>query len=130
QALYDIPADLTCFGKIIGGGFPAAAFGGRKDVMDVLAPLGNVYQAGTLSGNPVAMAAGLRTLEMLEVEGVYEELTHKTNIITGPVKALLDQKGLNACVQQEGSLFTLFFGRKSVANMDEALSLDKEEFIR
>lgn len=130
QALYGIPADLTCFGKIIGGGFPAAAFGGRTEIMNALAPLGNVYQAGTLSGNPVAMAAGLRTLEMLEVDGFYEELARKTDIITKPVKELLERKEINACIQQQGSLFTLFFGRKSVANMDEALALDKQEFTR
>jgi glutamate-1-semialdehyde 2,1-aminomutase len=130
QALYNIQADLTCFGKIIGGGFPAAAFGGRRDVMDALAPLGKVYQAGTLSGNPVAMAAGLRALEMLEVDGIYEELARKTKIITQPVRELLERKGVNACVHQEGSLFTIFFGRKSVSNMDEALALDKQEFTR
>lgn len=128
QELYGIRPDLTCFGKIIGGGFPAAAFGGRRDIMDALAPLGSVYQAGTLSGNPVAMAAGLRTLEMLEADGIYPELTRKTDIITAPLKEYLHKKGINACVQQVGSLFTLFFGRRSVANMDEALSLDKAAF--
>src|SRR6185436_7414029 len=74
QSIYDVVPDLTCVGKIVGGGLPAAAFGGRADLMDHLAPLGPVYQAGTLSGNPVAMAAGLKTLELLRRPGTYERL--------------------------------------------------------
>lgn len=130
QALYEISPDLTCFGKIIGGGFPAAAFGGRREIMDCLAPLGTVYQAGTLSGNPVAMAAGLQALTMLEEEGIYEELERKTNVITQPVKQLLQDKEINACVQQVGSMFTIFFGRKQVTNMEEGHTLDLPEFAR
>lgn len=130
QALYGITPDMTCFGKIIGGGFPAAAFGGRREIMDCLAPLGPVYQAGTLSGNPVAMAAGLQALQMLEVDGFYEELLRKTNVITQPLKELLQKKNINACVQQIGSMFTVFFGRKKVSNMDEGMSLDLPEFAR
>lgn len=128
QQLYGITPDLTCLGKIIGGGFPAAAFGGRREIMDCLAPLGNVYQAGTLSGNPVAMAAGLQALNMLEVDGFYEELERKTKIITKPVKALLNRKKLNHCIQQVGSMFTIFFGRTSVANMEEGHLLDLDGF--
>lgn len=80
QEYYSIKPDLTCFGKIIGGGFPAAAFGGRREVMDQLAPLGSVYQAGTLSGNPVAMEAGLQSLKLLQRPGFYEELQAKTDL--------------------------------------------------
>ena len=79
QEVYGIKPDLTCFGKIVGGGMPAAAFGGRKKIMDCLAPLGPVYQAGTLSGNPIAMEAGLQSLRLLQKEGFYEELQRKTN---------------------------------------------------
>ena len=130
QALYQIEPDLTCLGKILGGGFPAAAFGGRAEIMDHLAPLGKVYQAGTLSGNPVAMEAGLQTLILLEQENFYQELERKTNIITLPVKHLLTQKNLNACLQQVGSMFTIFFGRKHVNSMEEAKELDLNEFGR
>lgn len=128
QQLYGINPDLTCLGKIIGGGFPAAAFGGRSEIMDCLAPLGNVYQAGTLSGNPVAMAAGLQTINMLEVDGFYEELERKTKIITEPVKALFNRKKLNHCIQRMGSMFTIFLGRSSIANMEEGHLLDLEGF--
>ncbi len=125
QGLYGITPDLTCFGKIIGGGFPAAAFGGRRDIMDCLAPLGPVYQAGTLSGNPVAMEAGLQSLRLLEKPGFYEELQRKTDIITRPVQELIQKKRLPACIQQIGSLFTLFFGKTEVHAMDRGLDLEK-----
>ncbi len=109
QGLYNITPDLTCFGKIIGGGFPAAAFGGRRDIMDYLAPLGPVYQAGTLSGNPVAMEAGYQALSLLETPGFYQELERKTNSLTHPVQEEIKKRNLNMCLQQKGSLFTLFF---------------------
>lgn len=128
QELYGVTPDLTCFAKIIGGGFPAAAFGGRKDIMDCLAPLGSVYQAGTLSGNPVAMEAGLKSLTLLEAQGFYEELERKTNVITEPVNKYLTDHDINACIQQAGSMFTLFFGSKRVVDMDGALNCDKEQF--
>ncbi|HRD55657.1 MAG TPA: glutamate-1-semialdehyde 2,1-aminomutase [Parachlamydiaceae bacterium] len=130
QGLYGVKPDLTCFGKIIGGGFPAAAFGGRKEVMDFLSPIGDVYQAGTLSGNPVAMSAGLKALELLEISGFYEELKRKTDLLTNPIKEFIQEKDLNICLQQEGSMFTLFFGLREVCNMDDAMRADKEEFKR
>jgi len=130
QSLYKVIPDLTCFGKIIGGGFPAAAFGGKREIMDCLAPLGDVYQAGTLSGNPVAMEAGLQALNMLERKSFYAELERKTNMITKPVRESLVRKGAMACVQQCGSMFTVFFGKKAVNNMDDARQLDLEMFGR
>lgn len=130
QAYYGVNADMTCFGKIIGGGFPAAAFGGKKEIMDCLAPIGKVYQAGTLSGNPVAMTAGLKTIQLLERPGVYEELEEKANVITKPVQAYLQGKDINASIQQVGSMFTLFFGRREVNNMDEARACNLEEFAK
>lgn len=130
QALYGIKPDLSCFGKIIGGGFPAAAFGGRGDIMDYLAPLGSVYQAGTLSGNPVAMEAGFQSIKMLERAGTYEQLQSKTALIVEPVKQMIRKKEINACVQGVGSMFTLFFGRRSVENMEEAKQCDLDAFAR
>lgn len=128
QGLYGISPDLTCFGKIMGGGFPAAAFGGKREIMDCLAPLGKVYQGGTLSGNPVAMEAGLQALSMLEADGFYEELNQKTEAITKPVQELIQKKGINACFQQVGSMFTLFFGRRSVKNTEEAQLCDEKMY--
>lgn len=129
QGYYAVKPDLTCFGKIIGGGFPAAAFGGRREIMDHLAPLGPVYQAGTLSGNPVAMDAGLAALKLLENEGFYCDLEVKTNIITKPIeKFLCENTSLPVCLQQVGSMFTLFFGIKNVSNLQEAQRADGEQF--
>ncbi len=130
QATYGIIPDMTCLAKIIGGGFPAAAFGGRKEVMQTLAPLGKVYQAGTMSGNPVAMAAGLAALELLDAPGVYEELQRKVDMIAKPVRECLEKKGINACLQQSGSMFNIMFGRKKVESLEDVKSLDIEEFGR
>lgn len=130
QSIYDIVPDITCFAKIIGGGFPAAAFGGRREVMDFLAPLGTVYQAGTLSGNPVAMAAGLEALIMTEEKGFYEELERKSRIIADPVARFIEEEGINASMQRVGSMVTLFLGRKSVGSMEEALQTDQKLFKR
>lgn len=128
QHLYQVRPDLTCFGKIIGGGFPAAAFGGRAEIMDYLAPNGSVYQAGTLSGNPVAMEAGLQALRLLDTEGFYESLEAKTKVITEPVAEVLEQQGCNACLQREGSMFTLFFGKNQVRHAQDAHEIDTERF--
>lgn len=130
QGIYSIKPDLTCFGKIIGGGFPAAAFGGRREVMDYLAPLGPVFQAGTLSGNPIAMEAGLQSLMLLEQPGFYEQLEEKTQILVTPIRDFITQNELPVCIQQVGSLFTLFFGRRSVTNHEEAQTLDISRFGR
>jgi len=128
QPLYDVQADLTCLGKVVGGGFNAAAFGGRKEIMDHLAPLGSVYQAGTLSGNPLAMEAGYQTLKMLEVDGFYEELQRKTDLITQPIKDLIQEKELPAALNQVGSMFTLFFGPRKVQNFADTDLFDQPKF--
>lgn len=100
QGLYDIDPDLTCFGKIVGGGFPAAALGGKAKILDCLAPLGQVYQAGTLSGNPVAMRAGLETLKHLQRPGFYEELSAKTDRLVSRLEE-------HSSLQRAGSMFSL-----------------------
>lgn len=130
QKLYSVKPDLTCFGKIIGGGFPAAAFGGRKEIMDCLAPLGSVYQAGTLSGNPIAMEAGLQSLRLLQRPGFYADLQCKTDCFLEPIKTRIAEKGWNACIQQSGSMFTIFFGKKQVRNLQDAMEVDSALFAR
>ena len=129
QGLYGITPDLTCFGKIIGGGFPAAAFGGRRKIMDRLAPLGEVYQAGTLSGNPVAMEAGLAALTLLESPSFYPQLEEKTRLLTDPIKELIKKKDLNLSLQQVGSMFTLFFGARCVKNFIKLDLIQFKKFI-
>jgi glutamate-1-semialdehyde 2,1-aminomutase len=125
QELMNITPDLSCFGKIMGGGFPAAAFGGRKEIMDTLAPLGPVYQAGTLSGNPVAMEAGLQALTLLEKKDFYLELEKKTEILTAPIKKFLgEHPHFPASLQQRGSMFTLFFGAREIQQMTDAQKSD------
>lgn len=124
QKLYGIKPDLTCFGKIIGGGFPVAAFGGRREIMECLAPLGAVYQAGTLSGNPVAVEAGLQSLRLLQKPGFYDDLERKVDRLVAPIQAKIKEKNWDACFPQVGSMFTLFFGKKKVGNLAEALEVD------
>jgi len=128
QGHYGVRPDLTCLGKIIGGGFPAAAFGGRRDVMDQLAPLGSVYQAGTLSGNPVAMAAGLKALQELKKPGFYDAIQRKTDRLTKPIQEKIQKMGLPLCLQQEGSMFTLFFGVRKVERREDLKAMDEALF--
>lgn len=130
QRLFDVVPDLTTLGKVVGGGFPAAVFGGRREVMESLAPLGAVYQAGTLSGNPVAMAAGEASLKLLAQEHFYEELAAKSAFLLDPIAQLIDSKGLNVALQREGGFFTLFFGRRRVESFAEAQECSLPAFRR
>lgn len=130
QGLYGIDPDLTCFGKIIGGGFPVAAVGGKAKILDCLAPLGQVYQAGTLSGNPVAMRAGYETLSIVEMPGFYEKLQEKTDRITSPIEEVLVKKDIPACLQKCGSMFSIFFGLKKAASKEDLKKLDEAMFVR
>jgi glutamate-1-semialdehyde 2,1-aminomutase len=131
QTVANIAPDLTCLGKIIGGGLPVGAFGGRADVMDHLAPAGPVYQAGTLSGNPLAMAAGLATLRLLQ-ENVahYESLDRKTFSLCYDLSALFDDKGIPVTINRSGSLFTVFFTPGPVADFTTAAKSDTGAFAR
>jgi len=109
QALFGIQPDLTTLGKIVGGGMPAAAFGGRADIMDSIAPDGPVYQAGTLSGNPVAMAAGLATLEQIDQPGFYEALGERTQQLVNGLAAAAHDAGIPISVEQAGGMFGFVF---------------------
>jgi glutamate-1-semialdehyde 2,1-aminomutase len=128
QGDYDIEPDLTCLGKIIGGGFPAAAFGGRREIMDLLAPNGQVYQAGTLSGNPVAMSAGLATLLELEKPRFYESLQEKTLRFLDPIQDLIQKKNVAIYLSTYRSMFSFFFGVSSVSSQEDVKEIDKELF--
>ncbi|MDE0033049.1 MAG: glutamate-1-semialdehyde 2,1-aminomutase [Deltaproteobacteria bacterium] len=129
QERYGVTPDLTCLGKILGGGLPVGAFGGRRDIMSCLAPVGPVYQAGTLSGNPVTVAAGLATLEQLEAPGVYEGLEEKGRRLQEGLEATLGE-GLPGTVNRVGSMLTLFLGPDRVASPDHARGCDRDRFAR
>jgi len=131
QSLKGIVPDLTCLGKIIGGGLPVGAFGGRKEIMDFLAPTGPVYQAGTLSGNPLAMASGFATLKMLkELRKEYDSLNKKTEHLCREIKMLFEKKGFPVSINQAGSMFTLFFTSNRVTDLVSARKSDTDFFIR
>jgi len=131
QAIAAIEPDLTCLGKIIGGGLPVGAFGGRRDIMERLAPSGAIYQAGTLSGNPLAMAAGMATLAALrESAEYYELLDRKTFSLCDDMKAIFDRKGLSVTMNRVGSMFTVFFTGKEVVDFASAATSDTGLFAR
>lgn len=130
QGLYDIKPDLTTLGKVIGGGMPMAAFGGRRDIMQCLAPLGAVYQAGTLSGNPVAVAAGLATLRLVQKPGFYQTLAATTRQLTDGLTAAAKERGVVFCAQAVGGMFGLYFRNSLPTSYAEVMSCDKEAFNR
>ncbi len=109
QSLHGITPDMTTMGKVIGGGMPVAAVGGKKEIMDCISPLGGVYQAGTLSGNPVAVAAGLKTLEIIQRPGFYEQLSARTTQLVQGLSQAAKQAGLTFCADSEGGMFGLYF---------------------
>ena len=122
--------DLTALGKIIGGGLPVGALGGKSEIMEFLAPLGPVYQAGTLSGNPLAMAAGVASLRLLKESDPYVALDQKGRELSVALKGAAARKGLPLQVPQTGSMFSLFFADKPVNNYDEALGSDTKHFVK
>jgi glutamate-1-semialdehyde 2,1-aminomutase len=131
QGLYGVKPDLTTLGKVIGGGMPVGAFGGRLDIMSQLAPLGPVYQAGTLSGNPVAMAAGLKTLELVSVPGFFDELSAKTGNFTLALKDRAKAAGIPLAVNHVGGMFGLFFtDTPEVTHFSDVMACDVARFNR
>lgn len=128
QALYGIRPDMTTLGKVIGGGLPVGAFGGRKDIMSVLAPLGPVYQAGTLSGNPVAVTAGLTTLKLIQAPGFYEALTAKTAQLMDGMKQAAHKAGVTFSAQSVGGMFGLYFSASNPTSYADMMQADKNAF--
>jgi glutamate-1-semialdehyde 2,1-aminomutase len=128
QNLYEIEPDLTTLGKIIGGGLPVAAYGGRRDIMETVAPLGPVYQAGTLSGNPLAMRAGLATLPKLEAAGFYDSLNEKSQRLADGLRSALSEARIPGRVNVAESLLTLFFSADPVRDYADAKKSDTERF--
>ncbi len=122
QELYGITPDLTCLGKIIGGGLPVGAYGGRRDLMEQVAPVGDVYQAGTLSGNPLAMAAGSKTLEILARPGTYQRLEELGAKAEVSIKGVLEKHGVKATLNRVGSVMCLFFTHSPVKSYQDALT--------
>jgi glutamate-1-semialdehyde 2,1-aminomutase len=130
QALYGIQPDLTCLGKVVGGGLPAAAFGGKREYMELIAPAGPVYQAGTLSGNPLAMAAGLATLEVLSRTGVWEKAAEWANHAASVMVDAAARAGEPLTVQRVGTMFTPFFTAEPVRNFADAKRTNRDAYNR
>ncbi|MEJ2310112.1 MAG: glutamate-1-semialdehyde 2,1-aminomutase [Gammaproteobacteria bacterium] len=129
QGMYGVTPDLTTLGKIIGGGMPVGAFGGKREIMEKISPLGPVYQAGTLSGNPVAMTAGLKTLELISAPGFFDELTHKTSHLVNGLREKAELEGVPVAVNQVGGMFGLFFtDAESVTNFAESTACNQQQF--
>ncbi|WP_077730478.1 glutamate-1-semialdehyde 2,1-aminomutase [Methylocaldum sp. 14B] len=131
QAHYGISPDLTTLGKVIGGGMPVGAFGGRRDIMEKLAPLGPVYQAGTLSGNPVAMAAGLKTLELISAPGFFDRLSERTRYLIEGLQERALKAGIPFAANWVGGMFGLFFTEeKAIDSFEKVMGCDQERFKR
>ncbi len=130
QGLFGIDADLVTLGKVIGGGLPVGAFGGKREIMEKIAPLGPVYQAGTLSGNPVAVAAGLATLKLTRAPGFYQTLSARTKRLTDGLVAAAKKHGVVFSAQSVGGMFGLYFAPECPATYDAVMACDKEAFNR
>jgi len=128
QGRYKIQPDLTTLGKVIGGGLPVGAFGGRKEIMDLLAPLGPVYQAGTLSGNPVAMAAGIETLRLIAAPGAFKKIEKQTQKLAKGLEKIAAKKGIALQAPSVGGMLGVFFSENPVHNLNDAMASDTEKF--
>lgn len=130
QEKYQVTPDLTCLGKIIGGGLPCAAYGGREDIMRNVSPDGRIYQAGTLSGNPIAMTAGIETLTALLEDNLTEKISAKTSKLVEGLKSAAQKSNVTIQTPQAGSMFGIFFSDKPVTNYDESAAANQEQFKR
>ena len=128
QAIFGITPDISCFGKIIGGGLPVGAYGGRKDIMTNIAPQGSVYQAGTLSGNPVAMAAGIATLQIISQPDFFDRLDRKSARLSEGLSQAAQQHGIPVTLARSGSMLGMFFTDRDVQNFDDARTSNLERF--
>lgn len=128
QELYGVQPDLTCLGKVIGGGLPVGAYGGRREIMSKVAPLGEVYQAGTLSGNPLAVTAGLTTISLLSKPGVYDELEERSNYLFNEMSRLAGKHKVVSTTNRVGSMGCLFFTERPVVDFDSAQTADTQKF--
>lgn len=128
QSFFGIKPDLTCLGKIIGGGLPIGAYGGRREIMEMMAPAGQVYQAGTLSGNPLAMTAGIETLKILTQPGVYDQLEKKTSTMKKEISYIAEKAGIPLYISSIASLMTIFFARNSIIDYKSAKTSDTTLF--
>jgi glutamate-1-semialdehyde 2,1-aminomutase len=130
QGLYGITPDLSTFGKVVGGGMPLGAFGGRRDIMEKIAPLGPVYQAGTLSGNPLSVAAGLTTLKKIQTPGFHEALAAKTRSLVDGLRAAAVRQGITFAAQSVGGMFGIYFAAEPPVTYGEVMASDKAAFNR
>lgn len=127
QKVFGITPDLTILGKIIGGGYPVGGFGGKREIMDLISPVGNVYHAGTLSGNPISVAAGIETISILkENPEIYESINKKTENLVNKINELIKKYDVPATVNYFGSLFTIFFAKEKVKTLEDAMSTNSE----
>ena len=129
QRIYNITPDLTTLGKVLGGGLPVGAFGGKKEIMDHIAPAGGVYQAGTLSGNPLAMAAGLKTLEIISKKNYFKDLSKKTSYLVSMINKISKQYGLNMSADSEGGMFGIYFTKSKLKNVKDIDDSPKDIFL-
>ncbi len=130
QGVYNVTPDITCLGKVIGGGLPCAAYGGRADIMNHLAPLGDVYQAGTLSGNPLAVSAGLSMMQLIESFGVYERAEAQTTQLVNGIQSAIDRAKAPMQVNAIGTMFTVFFSNQPIHNVGDVNACDMGMFNR
>ena len=128
QSLYNVCPDLTCLGKVIGGGLPVGAYGGSKKLMDNIAPTGSIYQAGTLSGNPLAMTAGIEMLKLLSIPSVYDDLEYKSEKLCTGYKLNIEKLGIAARFTRVGSMFSMFFTDQDIVDFESAKSSDTDFF--
>lgn len=130
QALYGVKPDLTTFGKALGGGMPIGAYGGRREIMDALMPIGEVYQAGTFSGNPVTMAGGIEILRLLDDDAVYDVLESRSAQLFSGIEAVVSTRSLPIQLQRAGSMFAIIFSDKPVKNFEDSKRIDAERFAK